>query len=264
MQNIMRNLIDSHCHIQQLPRSAILEAIQGGISTFICNSTSQEDWNEVLSLKSAEIIPCIGIHPWYLPTAQADWETSMRDLIRLEGVHVGEIGLDNYKAKTIPKKTQEVFFRKQLQMALEFNKVANIHCVSAFGKLEKVLREEKNHQKLKILLHSWEGPWETTRAIIETFGQDVVFSLSMVSVSKEKHREVVMRIPAENVVIETDSPSQCVESLLREQPEICEGKAVNKPIYLKYVLDALADIRGVDPTHLSVQMSQNFARIFLS
>ena len=78
----------------------------------------------------------------------------MRNIIQIPGIHVGEIGLDNYKSKVVPKSLQELFFRKQLQIALEFNKVVNVHCVSAFGKLIKLLQEETSGRDIKIILHS--------------------------------------------------------------------------------------------------------------
>ena len=85
----------------------------------------------------------------------------------------------------------------------------------------------------------------------------------MVSVSKEKHRDVIRNIPYENIVIETDSPSQCVETLLNEESlDFNEGKAINKPLYLKYVLKALSEIRNIEIEELSLKISENFYRMF--
>ena len=259
----MRSLVDCHCHLQQLPLNTIIEGISSGVTHLICNSTSENDWYTVLNLKSENITPCIGVHPWYLNEASADWEEKMRELIKIKGVHVGEIGLDNNKSKIVSKPLQESFFTKQIRMAKDYNKVANVHCVSAFGKLLKILTNESPNGDLKVLLHSWEGPWDITNLLLNHFKTNVIFSLSMVSVSKDKHRDVVLNIPHTNIVIETDSPSQFVESLVSEEIlEYHNGRPINKPIYLKYVLKRLANIRNTTPETLSQQIFENFERIY--
>lgn len=255
----MLGLIDGHCHLQWLPRTVISESLSQGVSHFICNSTSPADWEEVLSMQSPNLTPCIGIHPWYVNSINSDWEGLMQDLVSRPGVHIGEIGLDNCRKKIAPKALQELFFRKQLEIAKKAQKVVSVHCVAAFGEIEKILNEEKG---IRVLMHSWEGPLDLTRRLIGEFGNNILFSLSMASVSKEKHRDMVERVPIENVMIETDSPSLCVEEMIREDVERRDGKPLNKPIYLKYVLERLALIRNCSEASLSPQISANFSRLF--
>ena len=259
----MKNLVDSHCHLQFLPSSCIPESLLT-LSHLICNSTSQSDWQQVLSLSSPQITSCIGLHPWYLLSATPDWEEQMRELIHLPNIHVGEIGIDNYKAKTIPKVLQDTFFTKQLLIAKEFNKVANIHCVSAFGRLIKILKQVDPKGEIKILLHSWEGPWDCTESILKAYGNNVVFSMSMVSLARDKGRKVAERLPCENIVIETDSPSQSVLEFVENEPgiEIENGKVINKPWYLKTVFKRLGELKMIDEAELSEVLMNNYLRFF--
>ena len=231
---------------------------------FVCNATSQNDWQQVLNIANDKIVPCIGIHPWYLSSASEDWESQMRELVRRPNVHVGEIGLDNYKVKISPKPLQEEFFRKQLQIAKDFGKVANVHCVSAYGKLVKVVKDGRFDRDLKILMHSWEGPWNITEELLTLLGGNVVFSLSMVSLGKEKHLDVVRRLPLENVLIETDSPSQAMMEFVKDEEdlELINGKVMNKPWYLKHVFHKLAQIKEINEEDLNQSLLNNFNRLF--
>lgn len=261
----MRKLIDCHCHLQCLTPKALSETLMENSITYICNATNENDWDQVLSLKSEKIIPCIGIHPWYISSLSPNWLEKLHTYLQIPEVQMGEIGLDNCKSKIAPKKLQEEIFRAQLQLALQYNKVVNIHCVSAYGKVANILQEYLKIRQFKVLMHSWEGPWEITSNLLKMFGQNIVFSLSMVSVARNKHVDVVQKLPDENIVIETDSPSQIVTSLVEgEEIEYEEGRAVNKPIYLRYVLQAVARIRETSEDALAERFEQNFNRIFFN
>ncbi|OMJ84118.1 hypothetical protein SteCoe_14808 [Stentor coeruleus] len=261
----MRKLIDSHCHLQCLTPKALSETLMENTTIYICNATNENDWDQVISLKSEKVIPCIGIHPWYVSSLSPTWLEKLHIHLQNPDVQIGEIGLDNCKSKIAPKKLQEQIFRSQLQLALEYNKVVNIHCVSAYGKVANILQEYIKIKQFKVLMHSWEGPWEVTSRLLRMFGPNIVFSLSMVSVARNKHVDVVQKLSDENIVIETDSPSQIVTSLVEsEEIEYEDGKAVNKPKYLKYVLQTVARIRETSEDALAERLEQNFNRIFFN
>jgi TatD DNase family protein len=260
----MRGLIDSHCHLQFSSPDAVTQALQNGVSSFICNSTSENDWDSVLNMKSSYITPCIGLHPWYLNTVSNRWEEKMREILTgCNEIHIGEIGLDNYKSKLVSKATQELYFRKQIRIAIEYRRTISVHCVSAFGKLFNVLSQEIPAGDLKVLLHSWEGPLDISLKLLKLFGQNIVFSLSMPSLTKPKHAKTILEIPETNIVIETDSPSQCVDTLLTQEIiEYDQGKPINKPIYLKYVLQELSSIKRIPIEDLKDILYINSIRIF--
>jgi TatD DNase family protein len=238
----MMNLIDSHCHLQYFSNAIVAESLSAGLSQLICNATCESDWSQVLSLQSPYVIPCLGIHPWYVSSASPNWESALREFVQTPGVHIGEIGLDNYKSKLAPKPTQEHFFRTQLGIAKDYNKVANIHCVSAYGKMKEILCKVSPSGDLKVLLHSWEGPWEVAKPLLDHFQGNILFSLSMVSVSKPKHQSM---ISAEPILDYNDA-----------------NKLINKPTYLKYVLQALSANLALEPELLAAAFSRNILRLF--
>ena len=259
-------LVDSHCHLQQMGNvSGVLQECFG-LHKAVCNSTSEEDWEEVLNLSKCftEVVPCVGIHPWWGNQVSSDWETKLvQKLLENPHAQVGEIGLDHMKSKIPSKQAQEAIFRAQVRIALEHNRVMSIHCVKAFGKVVNILKQEMQLKKVPFLMHSYEGPLEMTQELLKHFSDQVVFSLSMVSVSKEKLRNSILSIPLENILIETDSPSQVVTSLLSEDSlKYYNSNPQNHPKFLHHVLSALAQLKGIDQLELEAILYNNFLRVF--
>ena len=73
--------VDAHLHLQD-PRfkgkvnEVIGRAKNAGVGLFFCNAIKEEDWPEVTTLAAAhrEIIPFLGIHPWFSDTAVSGWQ----------------------------------------------------------------------------------------------------------------------------------------------------------------------------------------------
>ncbi|CAG9332311.1 unnamed protein product [Blepharisma stoltei] len=259
-----RTLLDAHCHLQEINiiERVLEEANRAGVTDFICNGIQENDWNQVLELNiiNSRIIPCIGIHPWYINSAIDGWEERMEALLASSNkIYVGEIGLDHYKSKLAPKMLQEDFFRRQIRIALKYRRLMSIHCVSAFGKVIKILRQEMKNSRVPFIMHSYEGPWEMTQELLAHFPNEVMFSLSMVSVWKAKHQSVIERIPLTNILIETDSPSQIIKEMIPEPLE--EEKPQNFPKYLPLVFSQLCRIKNSSEEETAEQLYHNFQKI---
>lgn len=69
----------------------------------------------------------------------------------------------------------------------------------------------------------------------------------------EALREVALKVPAERLLVETDSP------YLAPVPH--RGKS-NQPAYVRDVAEFLAELRGVSFEELSAQTTDNFNQLF--
>jgi TatD DNase family protein len=136
---------------------------------------------------SVRIVPCLGIHPWFLHELEDDdWTITtalftaesitadtnsaftsqhptravprwVADLEKLLLVHphipVGEIGLDNFHFDPITKELttsmdrQVEAFRYQLQLATAHRRPVSIHCVRAMGKIMDTFNDVYNYEK---------------------------------------------------------------------------------------------------------------------
>jgi TatD DNase family protein len=75
------NFIDSHCHLHD---SRIIADIPGivtraeaaGVKAMVTCATMEENFEQTaqLSLIYPSILPCFGIHPWFLAGLSPDWK----------------------------------------------------------------------------------------------------------------------------------------------------------------------------------------------
>ena len=111
---------DAHAHLQlgrncerkiENFKSMVAKCLMAAV---VCNSTCEDDF-EVVGLLQAQfkehIIPCYGVHPWYIDRCKTGWLARLK--IRLENderAFIGEIGLD--KKSTKIKKTKNPNIQK--------------------------------------------------------------------------------------------------------------------------------------------------------
>ena len=58
-----------------------------GVSRVAVCGTGEADWGAVLGLaaRHPEVIPCLGLHPWKVATAQPGWEARLEGLLHTSG-----------------------------------------------------------------------------------------------------------------------------------------------------------------------------------
>lgn len=143
---------DAHLHV--VPESVLRQAQLKGVTQFICNATSQNDWNAVesLSKRVLGVYTCYGIHPWFVHTASADWGLKLEEkLAHNPTAMVGEVGLD--RLRPAYEKQKEIFIRS-LQLAVKYNRIVHVHCVKAWDDMFEILGE---FRELSFLFHRFNG-----------------------------------------------------------------------------------------------------------
>ncbi|KAK1305286.1 hypothetical protein QJS10_CPB11g01911 [Acorus calamus] len=153
-------LFDAHCHLQD-PRIAsaaphlIRSAMDSGVLRFAVNGvsearfhkssvSSQKDWHVVKQMSEDHpcVVPCFGLHPWFVGERSPEWFELMKELFRnTPSAAVGEVGLDEGShGKKIDFGTQVDVFRQQLELAKDLNRPVSVHCVRAFGELLEIMQ----------------------------------------------------------------------------------------------------------------------------
>lgn len=202
-------LFDAHNHLQDYDSKAVSDealrlAAQAGVELMLCNGTSPGDWEAVLALAAGNkaVIPCFGLHPWFLKGAPPGWlETLESFLLRIPSC-VGEIGLDGGKNASDPAR-QEGIFTAQLRLAKKLGRPACVHCVKAWGRLSGIIKEEAPGP---FLLHSYGGPPEMM-AGLASLGAYFSFSGAIMDEKREKLRRALLAAPAERLLFETEAPA---------------------------------------------------------
>lgn len=217
-------MIDTHAHID----STLCDIDREVLDAVILSGANLETSKNNLSLanKYPFLYPAVGIHP----TELADDINLLEELVKNPNViAVGECGLE-YLGEVDTKK-QEEYFRKQIELAQKYNKPLIIHSRKAMDETIQILSEYKN---TKGVIHCYTGGKKRVKKVLELdgvwyFGFDgnLTYEVGL--------EEVVKEIPRDRILPETDSP------LLT--PEPFRGQ-VNKPEYVKYVYQKIADIWG--------------------
>jgi len=178
------------------------------VTHFLCIGTDHKSNIRAIELanKYENIYAAIG----YFPTDV--YNLSQNDLDELEAliinnkkvVAIGEIGLDYYWEKDENKKNlQKLFLIKQIEIANKYNLPICLHIRDAIKDAVDILKEHTC--KLSGIAHCFSGSKESGLELIKlgyylSFGGVITFKNAKVS------KEVVISVPKEYLLVETDAP----------------------------------------------------------
>ncbi|MDR2671805.1 MAG: TatD family hydrolase [Coriobacteriales bacterium] len=118
-------------------------------------------------------------------------------------VGIGEIGLD-YHYNNSPQDVQQRVFRRQIQLAHEYNMTIALHLREAHDDGLRILQEE-GPPKAGILLHCFNLDFATLRPFL-ALGCLVAFGGPLTFKKSEEVRDAARRTPPGRIVTETDAP----------------------------------------------------------
>jgi len=286
--------IDSHCHLdaqeyglaedQDLIRE---RARKSGVDLCLIPAVERNNFLSVRDLAHRfNDLYALGIHPLYTTNAKTDDLLYLRaqltlakggsemeltenllkefpkdpnNLVDQHLVAVGEIGLDGF-VKTLDWERQVYFFEEQLKVAAEFDLPVVLHVRQAVDFVLKGLR------KIKVrggIAHAFNGSAQQAQQFI-----DLGFKLGMggaLTYPRALHlRRLVQTLPAESIVLETDSPDIVPAWRYVNAQQRFEGQAQarNEPSELPSIAQEIANIRGEALESLMVQSTQNFLQLF--
>ena len=150
---------DAHTHLQQMDvlDTAMKRAFNRGVRYFVCNATSEQDWDKVIDISKQYkgVYVALGVHPWYIDTLSKDWDKRLEQkLLENKNILIGEIGIDKLRPDM---DRQEKILRIQLELAWKYQRPAVIHCVRAWDRLLHIFKTQRQKMPPKILSHSHHG-----------------------------------------------------------------------------------------------------------
>ncbi|MCQ4248854.1 TatD family hydrolase [Pseudomonas stutzeri] len=253
-------LIDSHCHLDRLDLTAhggsldaALDAARAaGVGHFLCIGVSADNAATVKTLAERYVdVDCsVGVHPLDLePGTEPALDWLLTELAHPKVVAIGETGLD-YHYEPESAALQQASFRLHLEAARITGKPVIVHTRAARTDTLDLLREAALPQAG--VLHCFTEDWDMAKAAL-----DLGFYISLSGIvtfrNAEALRDVARRVPADRLLVETDSPYLA--------PVPYRGKP-NLPQYVHEVAVFLAQLRGVDYQVLAEQTTANFKQLF--
>ncbi|MDO4368962.1 MAG: TatD family hydrolase [bacterium] len=243
-------LIDTHLHLA-LEDYDIAEVIRNAkkndVNYLILGSSSRDDnvLNVDLSLRYENIFTTVGYHPSEAIRVSEDDLSFLRSVIlQKKVVGIGEIGLD-YHYGNEDRDFQISLFRKQLDIAQEYQVPVVIHTRDAFSDTYNILKD----YKLKGIIHCFSGSLETAKMFIDLGYYLGIGGVIMFKNSKLK--DVVKEIGISKIVFETDSPYL---SPFRGEK--------NVPSNVRYICDFVADLLELDSNKVEKITSSNAMALF--
>lgn len=192
----------------------------------------------------------VGVHPhdadgW--TAADAGWIRDLAGHPRV--VAIGECGLDHHHDHSA-RDAQERAFRGQIAVARETGLPLVIHTRDATEDTLRILDEDAGDHPVILHCFSITGPEDVDRVIAS--GWYTSFAGPLTYPKNGGLREAAARIPADRLLVETDSP------YLSPVPR--RGRP-NQPAHVAHTLAALAGVRGMDVAACDALTTANAARV---
>ena len=267
----MPQLIDTHCHINMMIKSAfdtplnkntlpqaqviIQQAREQNVDIIINVGTrSIENENCILLAHSfEEVFATVGIHPNDSDTWKEDFELLKKwcsDKEKNKIVGIGECGIDmhypNYNFNL-----QRDAFKAQIELTLEHDLALVIHSRDAYEETLRILEEYK-HNHLRAVMHCFSYDQPFAHTVIEWnymlgIGGTITYPKNQIL------RDVVRNVSLTNIVLETDAPFL--------PPQTIRGKQ-NHPQEIATIAHYIAQLRNEDFNSIAQKTTTNALNLF--
>lgn len=252
------DLVDTHCHLyldeyqSDLPE-VVSRAQKVGVRRIYMPSIDADHLPKMAVVQKALTGTCfsmLGLHPCSVKKTfrvELDRITSAFD--KHQFVAIGEIGLDYYWDRSYDEQ-QMICFREQIRFARMHSLPIVIHSRESMDACINVIRAEK-YAGMKGIFHCFTG---TLQNALDIIGCGMLLGIGGVITYKNSGlADVIKDISLENIVLETDGPFLA--------PVPFRGKR-NESSYLTYVVQKIAQVKGVTEAEVARVTTENANRVF--
>jgi TatD DNase family protein len=220
------------------------------------SETESRAAHDIASAYPGVLFATSGVHPhlareWSDATASAIRELAQSPIV----VAVGEAGLD-FNRDFSPRPVQEKVFAAQLELAVELGMPVFMHERDAHERFAAILGEYRSRLGPAVI-HCFTGDARELERYLE-LDLHVGITGWICDERRGTHlRELVPSIPAERLMLETDSPY-----LLPRDLDPRPKSRRNEPMHLAHILETVAACRQVDPAELADVTTQTVRAFF--
>jgi len=255
-------LIDSHVHLNFDVFEPDLSAVrarwqEAGVIRLVHSCVEPEEFASIQALahQFPELSFAVGLHPLDAEKWTQETANQILALARSDSkvVAIGEMGLDFYKAEN--QEQQRMVFAAQLALASQLNLPVIIHCREAAAQMREVLQDwkEREGEKARGVMHCWGGTPAETAWVLD-LGFYISFSGTVTFKNAKQIHESAQIVKSDRLLIETDCP------FLAPVPK--RGQRRNEPAYVRYVAEAVAQLRGATLEVIAAQTTANACELF--
>jgi TatD DNase family protein len=252
------SVIDTHCHLDMINSGddigkTVSRAVARGVSRIITIGIDLESSKKAVEIAGQHeaVYASVGIHPHNVQGLQ---DNSYDELEKLcennKVVAYGEIGLDFVK-QYAPQQVQLVHYARQVELAKKMGLPLVIHDREAHKEIVHILKKEATFSAAGVM-HCFSGDWQLAKQLL-----DLGFLISIPGVvtfnKASALQEVAQKVPLDKLILETDAPFLA--------PVPYRGRT-NRPEYVLYTAQKIADIRGVTVEEVARSTTDNAQKLF--
>ncbi len=260
--------IDAHNHLQDprltphLPQ-VLDRARAAGVTMFHVAATCETDWPAVHTLAAAhpDVICSFGIHPWFIQGLRDGWLGRLREQLTRRPAGIGEIGLDARMGDDLDDE-RETVFRAQLELSVELELPASLHCRDAWPRMLELLLAMPPHPT-GLLLHAYSGPADALPALAEK-NLFISFGGTLTRPNAKKALKSAKTVQKGRFLLESDAPDLPPTLLETEKAHLRDenGKILSEPAYIPQIAAKLAGIRELSLADVAEQSTANARCLF--
>ncbi len=265
--------IDAHAHLNleefKDDFDAIAEKTKNDNVMVINVGTGEETSRFAVELaeKYEHMKSIVGLHPIYAAPSYDEkigqefnpdfYRGLLKNDTNKNIVAIGECGLDYFHGNDAGKEKQEKVFRKQIELAIEYDLPLMLHIRPSDGRYDAyedmldILRVYKvDNPGLTGDVHFFAGTIEIAQKFL-----DLGFYISFTGVITfaKQYEELVKFVPMDRILSETDAPYVA--------PVPFRGNR-NEPSHVREVVKKIAEIKELDEDVVAEMIMQNARRLF--
>ena len=257
--------VDAHAHLEIVTNAApdseevrkvLDDARDAGVDRVVQvgYSAEQSQWCvDAADHWKGRVLAAVALHPNEAPVVEDlehDWSIIAKLAEHPRVRAIGETGLDYFRTPPELRKRQQESFKWHIELAKKHSKALVIHDRDSHEDVLSVLLEVGAPEKT--IFHCFSGDLEMAKICVER-GYILSFAGTLTFKNAPQLREAVKIVPAEQLLVETDSP------FLAPTPH---RGALNTPAQIANIVRAMADERNVSDAELATTLSKNAERIF--
>ncbi len=230
-----------------------------GVGTIVITGTTIAESRAAAALAEAHpqmLWATAGVHPHHARECDAQTIPALRELAgHPRVVALGECGLD-FNRNYSPHPDQEKWFVAQLELACELGKPLFLHSRDAHPRFADILRAQRARLP-RAVAHCFTGSAEELRAYV-----DLGLYIGITGWICDERRgtkllQLVREIPADRLLVETDSPYLTPRDL-KPQPKARR----NEPAHLPHIVRTIARALGRPAEEIAAETLRNAQTFF--
>lgn len=253
------SFIDSHCHFDFPPftnqtTSALTAAQQARVRAIIIPAVSADRFSGILTLAQQHppLYAALGLHPLLITQHDTQALATLEQQLASHPaklVALGEIGLDLFMQQPhLPR--QQALLDAQLQLAKRYDLPVILHSRRSHDQLAAMLKQH-NLPRTGVV-HGFAGSLQQAQRFVQ-LGYKIGVGGIITYPRAKKTREVMARLPAQALLLETDAPDMPLAGW-QGQP--------NRPERIAEVFATLCELRPEPAAQLADILFNNTCQLF--